>query len=176
MRAQWLTALSLAFLTAIAAASAGCSRNATPPGTTTAAPEPAQPPITQIAADLPPLPPGLMNAARPVAVTKAAYEFAARHPEVMNFIPCFCGCERGGHKGNHDCFVAGRDSSGRVTTWDAHGLNCQVCIDVAYESARRHALGETVSQIRTAIDRMYAGAAFRTPTPMPPGHGGHPAP
>ena len=34
-----------------------------------------------------------------------AYEFAARHPEVMKFVPCFCGCERGGHKDNHDCFV-----------------------------------------------------------------------
>src|SRR5262249_27686488 len=35
----------------------------------------------------------------------AAYRFAAEHPEVLSYVPCFCGCERGGHRGNEDCFV-----------------------------------------------------------------------
>src|SRR5688500_10769367 len=72
------------------------------------APEPvaaARPAGEVIAADLPPLPAGVATAARPAAVVKLAYEFAARHPEVLNYVPCFCGCEADGHKGNHDCFV-----------------------------------------------------------------------
>ena len=68
---------------------------------------------------LPPLPPGT---AGPVQVVRAVYEFAARHPEVLRYVPCFCGCEQDGHLANEDCFVASRDSEGRVTGWDRHGM------------------------------------------------------
>ncbi len=70
---------------------------------------------------LPPLPLG-GTLAGPVQVVRAVYEFAARHPEVLRYVPCFCGCEQDGHRANEDCFVASRDSEGRVTAWDRHGL------------------------------------------------------
>ena len=70
---------------------------------------------------LPPLPYEGYPSPRPMAVTQAAYEFAARHPEVLQYVPCFCGCERNGHSGNESCFVKARDASGRVTAWDSHG-------------------------------------------------------
>jgi hypothetical protein len=172
MRWTKLTTIGFAVL-AVATVAASCSKNSTPPAGAQAA---AQPSIRQIAADLPLLPNGVERAARPVNVTKAAYEFAARHPEVMNFIPCFCGCESGGHKGNHDCFVAGRDASGKVTDWEVHGLGCQICIDVGYEASRRYALGQSVVEIRNAIDEMYADLPNRTPTPIPSGGGHHDVP
>jgi hypothetical protein len=105
---------------------------------------------------------------RPMAVTQAAYEFAARHPEVLQYIPCFCGCERSGHGGNHDCFVRSRDSQGNVT-WDSHGYGCAICIDVAYSAMQMHNSGAAVFQIRATIDQKYA-ARFptATPTPKPP--------
>jgi hypothetical protein len=53
---------------------------------------------------------------------RAAFEFAARHPEVLEYVPCFCGCERQGHKGNDDCFVRSRDREGNVE-WEPHGLS-----------------------------------------------------
>lgn len=77
---------------------------------------------TPPASDLPPLPVVAYPAERPRQVIAAAYEFAARHPEVLEYVPCFCGCERDGHRANDDCFVASRDASGRVTLWDAHGM------------------------------------------------------
>jgi hypothetical protein len=173
-----LVALSLSAAVFVAA---GCTKNAEPPAGTerlaAGTPAPAGPPLDQIAPDLPPLPRGFANAPRPVEVVKAAYEFAARHPEVLNYVPCYCGCERGGHKGNHDCFIAGRDEAGNVTDWDVHGLGCDICIDVAYEARQMHESGASVAAIRTAIDKRYAGLfPTSTPTPMPPGHGGHDQP
>ena len=56
-------------------------------------------------APLPPLNTAGYALARPLAITRAAYEFAARHPEVSRFVPCYCGCEADGHRNNENCFV-----------------------------------------------------------------------
>jgi len=71
--------------------------------------------------ELPPLPYAGYPTARPLEVVQAAYRFAAQHPEVMRYVPCYCGCERSGHHDNEDCFVSARDANGQVT-WSAHGL------------------------------------------------------
>jgi hypothetical protein len=55
------------------------------------------------------------------AVVRAVYEFAARRPDVLHYVPCFCGCERNGHADNADCFVAGREADGRPR-WELHGM------------------------------------------------------
>jgi uncharacterized protein with PCYCGC motif len=69
---------------------------------------------------LPPLPFEPMPA-RPPDVVRAAYLFAAEHPEILGYVPCYCGCERSGHRGNDDCFVATRDANGDVTQFEPHG-------------------------------------------------------
>jgi len=71
--------------------------------------------------DLPPLPLPRTPLPRPAAVVRAAYESAARHPDVLGQLPCFCGCRKLGHRSNHDCFVSARDASGKVA-WDPHGM------------------------------------------------------
>jgi hypothetical protein len=73
-------------------------------------------------ADIPPLPAVPFPAARPMEIVRAVYVFAARHPEVLSHVPCFCGCESRGHKHNDDCFVAQRDFKGRPTKWEPHGV------------------------------------------------------
>ena len=70
---------------------------------------------------LPPLPFSPVPAARPPDVVNAAYKFAAEHPEVLAYAPCYCGCERSGHRGNDDCFVTRRAANGDVTEWEPHG-------------------------------------------------------
>jgi Protein of unknown function with PCYCGC motif len=162
---------------------ASCAQNAEPPGTThAAAATPAPPPAAAqsfrpnprfLAADLPLLPEGVERGVRPVTVVQAGYQFAAQHPEVLNYIPCFCGCERGGHKGNHDCFVSGRDAAGKVTSWEPHAIVCEVCLDVAYQSMQMHNSGASTAAIRDAIEKKFAGAKFHTPTPMPKRGGAH---
>jgi hypothetical protein len=125
-----------------------------------------------IAADLPALP-DLSGAARPVETVRAVYEFAARHPEVLKYIPCVCGCERGGHQGNDMCFVAGRDKAGKVSSWEPHGIICEVCLDIGQDSMRMFNSGASVEAIRKAIDAKYVvPGRTHTPTPMPPHRGG----
>lgn len=73
-------------------------------------------------ADLPPLPFTSEPPARSPDVVRAAYKFAAEHSEVLSYVPCYCGCERSGHRGNEDCFVTSRDAKGDVTQWEPHGM------------------------------------------------------
>ena len=60
--------------------------------------------------------------ARPIEVVRAVYQFAAEHPEVLSYVPCYCGCERAGHRGSEDCFVGSRGPNGDVESWDSHGM------------------------------------------------------
>lgn len=46
--------------------------------------------------------PARVGAARPEL--RALYEFAARRPDVMHFVPCFCGCGWA-HRSAYDCFI-----------------------------------------------------------------------
>ena len=99
-----------------------------PVATQTAAPAPppdAPPPMAKYGPHkqdrLPPLPYD-PTPARPPDVVRAAYVFAAEHPEILGYVPCYCGCERSGHRGNDDCFVSGRDANGDVTQWEPHGM------------------------------------------------------
>ena len=49
-----------------------------------------------------------------------AYIFAAKHPEVLEHMPCYCGCHEGPdpHGSNYDCFVDAIDASGVVPRVD----------------------------------------------------------
>lgn len=44
-----------------------------------------------------------------------AYQYAAAHPDVLQYIPCFCGCGNIGHRHNADCYVQERHADGRIT-------------------------------------------------------------
>lgn len=123
-------------------------------------------------ANLPPIPSQEFPPPRPIDVVRAAYLFAAEHPEILSYVPCFCGCERGGHSGNEDCFVAARNDQGDVTAWEPHGLECTVCIDVATEARQMYSSGASVRDIRAAVEKKWAGFnGGHTPTPQPPAKG-----
>lgn len=119
-------------------------------------------------ANLPPVPFRGYAPPRPPEVVTAAYQFAAEHPEVLSYIPCFCGCQQAGHRGNHECFVRSRAANGDIIEWDEHGVECAVCIDVATRARQMHASGASVVDIRAAIEREFAAASpTMTPTPKP---------
>jgi hypothetical protein len=138
----------------------------------------AQPPVTPapLPADLKPHPqknlpplqfPGYATPRSP-EVVRAAYTFAAEHPEVLSYVPCFCGCERSGHRGNEDCFVRERAVNGDVIAWEDHGMECAVCLDVADRSRQLFAEGKSVAEIRATVEKEWAGRMpSHTPTPLP---------
>jgi hypothetical protein len=115
--------------------------------------------------------PGYPLGRSPEVIT-AAYMFAAEHPEVLTYVPCFCGCERSGHRGNEDCFVKSRAANGDVSQWEPHGMECNVCVDVATQAKQMFASGASVRDIRAAVEQKWASQAAQmhthTPTPQPP--------
>jgi hypothetical protein len=115
---------------------------------------------------LPPLPRVNYQPAGPMALIQQVYEFAARHPEVLQYQPCYCGCERIGHRANHDCFIKTRAANGTVTQWDEHGIGCAICLGVGRDSMALFNGGAKPAEIRAAIDRKY-GAFYPSSTPTP---------
>ncbi|MEP6782091.1 MAG: PCYCGC motif-containing (lipo)protein [Acidobacteriota bacterium] len=139
------------------------------PKTQASSPKPAAAAKTPMKVTVPPLPNVGFAPVRPMDVVRATYDFAANHPEILHYIPCFCGCGSQGHKANESCFVARRDKQGNVLEWDTHGFGCTICIDVAREAMQLYASGADVQSIRAAIERRDAAEADgRTPTPPPP--------
>jgi hypothetical protein len=120
-------------------------------------------------ASYPPVPYQSIPPPRPYETVNAAFQFAAEHPEVLSYIPCFCGCQQGGHKGNTDCFVKSRAKNGDVVEWEPHGVECAVCIDVATRARQMYTSGASVTQIRAAVEKEFKPTyPTMTPTPMPP--------
>jgi len=127
------------------------------------------PPLPFAPSDPLPRPAGVSGTQREVYQAVAGiFVFAAEHPEVLSYVPCFCGCDHMGHKGNDDCFVRSRAANGDVVAWEPHGSECQVCLDVAKQSMQMYSSGASISQIRTAIESKHPNAQFHTPTPPAP--------
>jgi hypothetical protein len=163
MRPWFLVAAALFAVSVASSVTIGAQQRPSRP------PAAAQPMRTAPPGALPPLPQVSFDPVRPMPVVQQVYEFAARHPEVLSYIPCYCGCERIGHRGNHDCFVKSRAATGRITEWDPPGIGCAVCLDVGRKAMTLFNQGMTVAAIRAAVEREY-GARFpsHTHTPPPP--------
>lgn len=70
-----------------------------------------------------------------------AYELATRIERVIYQQPCYCYCDRIGHKSLHSCFE------------DTHGAECSTCMKelyYAYQMSKQH---RTAEQIRKGIIR-----------------------
>ena len=125
-------------------------------------------PVPSADAQMPPLPPVSNMVPRAPEVVRDAYIFAAQRPDILEYVPCFCGCETAGHTRNADCFVASRNEDGAVREWDTHGMACTICVDVARDAMQLSASGASTDDIRTAVESKYAAYPRQTPTPSPP--------
>ena len=68
------------------------------PKTSTTAKAPSGP--VRVPVSTPPLPSVGFAPVRPMDVVRATYDFAAQHPEILKYVPCYCGCGEQGHKAN----------------------------------------------------------------------------
>src|SRR3989442_975945 len=55
-------------------------------------------------------------ASHQIQLIRAAYAFAAKRPDVVRYLPCYCGCEKQGHGSLEFCFVKKRTPSG-IAEW-----------------------------------------------------------
>ncbi len=84
--------------------------------------------------------------------------------QVLENMPCYCGCVYAGHKSTLSCFW--RDNG----DFDKHGVTCTVCYDIAVKAREMHEQGKSMCEIRKAVDDFYKpNAHLATKTPMPPG-------
>ncbi len=83
-------------------------------------------------------------------LTLKAYTYATEHPDVLEQIPCYCGC--GGHSGHRflrDCFI--HDD----WTYDEHASFCDVCVGESIKVQDYLASGKTLKEARALIDQEY---------------------
>jgi len=62
------------------------------------------------------------------AMTLKAYTYATEHPEVLEQIPCYCGCGELGHKSVRDCFISDNGN------YDDHASTCDTCVGIAMKA------------------------------------------
>ena len=90
----------------------------------------------------------------PVTV-QTAYQFSAANPDVMQNIPCYCGCGDIGHTSNYSCYVSNVDDQGAIT-FDNHALGCSICVDITQDVMRMLREGKTSAEAQAYVDTTYA--------------------
>jgi hypothetical protein len=98
------------------------------------------------------IPAGMQSA--PVTVQEA-YQFASINPDVMQNIPCYCGCGNIGHTSNYSCYVSDVDAHGNIK-FDNHALGCSICVDITQDVMRMLREGKSTQEARTYIDATYS--------------------
>jgi len=88
-------------------------------------------------------------------VTQEAYQFAVANPDVMQHIPCYCGCGSMGHTSNYMCYVKSVDANGKVN-FDSHALGCSICVDITQDAMRLLRQGKNVTEIKAYVDKTYS--------------------
>ena len=90
----------------------------------------------------------------PVKVQQA-YQYAVANPQIMEQIPCYCGCGKMGHTSNYACYASGVDANGKVL-FDTHALGCSICVDITQDTMRLLKEGKSVTEIKAYVDQTYA--------------------
>jgi len=99
---------------------------------------------------------------------QAAYAFALARPDVIQWMPCYCGCAGIPHRSNLDCFFQRREVKGNYM-YEEHASFCDICVKTANMASDMLQQGKTMVQIRAAVDATFGGgAAPGTDTPLPP--------
>jgi hypothetical protein len=90
----------------------------------------------------------------PVAVQEA-YQFNVANPDIMNDIPCYCGCGEMGHTSNYACYVSNVDDKGAIT-FENHALGCSICVDITQGVMRMLRDGKSPQEARIYVDATYS--------------------
>lgn len=97
------------------------------------------------------LPPMVQTAPPMVQET---YRFAVANADVLQYVPCYCGCGGMGHTSVRSCYVKEDRPDGSIA-FDDHALGCGICVDIARDAMRMLREGKDLRQIQEQIRRDY---------------------
>lgn len=111
-------------------------------------------------------------AAHPAYVTKTqrvqnAYAYAMRAWNLIEWMPCYCGCNAMGHVSNLDCYYKPMLPGSSRLNFEEHASYCQICIDITMTARQLAEQGKSPLEIRKAVDREYGSAGPGTDTALP---------
>ena len=92
---------------------------------------------TGVRGPLPPLPVVQYASARPMPVTRAVYEFAARHPDVLQLHPLLLRVRAQRPSQQRRLLHRATQCRRTVRSGSPHGIGCGICIDVARDAVAR---------------------------------------
>jgi hypothetical protein len=85
---------------------------------------------------------------------RQAYQFAVANPQVLQQLPCYCGCGGMGHTSNYSCYVSVMPDGTR--RFEGHALGCSICVDIALDAMRMLKQNKSVAEMRLLIDVRYS--------------------
>ncbi len=88
-------------------------------------------------------------------IVQQAYQFAVANPEILQQIPCHCGCGALGHTSNYACYVSGVDGEGKIA-FDSHALGCSICVDITQDTMRLLRQGKDIPTIQAYLEQTYS--------------------
>ena len=88
------------------------------------------------------------------AVTQEAYQFAVANPEILQGIPCYCGCGGMGHTSNYSCYVQSVGSTD-APVFDTHALGCSICVDITQDAMRHSKQEKSLPEIKAYVHDTY---------------------
>ncbi|MCL5027032.1 MAG: PCYCGC domain-containing protein [Chloroflexi bacterium] len=78
------------------------------------------------------------------------YRIAVRMPEVLEKMPCYCGCGKtNNHHSLKECFIKPDGS------YDDHASGCDVCVKEAVDVDNWHRQGKSLAEVRRLLDAKY---------------------
>jgi len=97
------------------------------------------------------------------ATIEAAYHYAILHPQIVKWMPCYCGCGEMRHDSNLDCYLRPGQA-----TFEEHASYCEICVRITLKTRDLVNQGKTLTEIRSVVDQTWGGQIPGTPTALPP--------
>ncbi len=85
---------------------------------------------------------------------RQAYQFAVANPDVLQQLPCYCGCGGMGHTSNYSCYVSVMPDG--TSRFDGHALGCSICVDIALDAMRMLKEDKSIAEMRLYVDVVYS--------------------
>ncbi len=99
------------------------------------------------------------------AAAEEAYQYALQHPDILRYIPCYCGCGAMGHRSNLDCYI--KPTADGSIVFEEHASFCDICVQITLRTKQLLAGGASLFEARVAIDAEFGGTVPSTDTELP---------